>query len=393
MTRHESASRRARVIGLLAAIIAALVAAASLQAEVLRSGTYGYRIDLPTGWYALDVSDPARVGFSDPQNHAVFQIYSYPRSRFADVSAVVEFMENRHGLSGDAVPFQYERRDAVLGDYRFVTAQAQARGYFTFLEYDEYFFVVVAFALEANYARLHDFLVSAIDSFAPGPAAEIAPGPISQFYYEHPGAMPVHVPLEVGGRTVYFATDPAEEDAAQVVVEREARILAQYAFTNNRGDPWVEAWRRFFRIVYRDNYSRIAPLAGELYRVFRADGVERDGMPAAILSWLQGFEYDRIATLSDLRAPLSCVLTLSGDCDSLGLTYVIFLHVLGFDAILMVSSEYSHALGAVDIPGPGARFEFEGTAYLVAELTDTVDIGLIPRDMADPAGWIGVKFR
>jgi hypothetical protein len=46
----------------------------------------------------------------------------------------------------------------------------------------------------------------------------------------------------------------------------------------------------------------------------------------------------------------------------------------------------------VDVAGEGARFEFEGTRYLLAEFTEEVDLGMIPRNMADPSKWIPVRL-
>ena len=87
------------------------------------------------------------------------------------------------------------------------------------------------------------------------------------------------------------------------------------------------------------------------------------------------------------------MLSRSGDCDSLGMVYVLLLRRLGFDAVLLVSSKYSHAMAGVDVPGKGARIAYEGKNYLVAELTDKVELGLIDQTMADPAGWIPVAFE
>jgi hypothetical protein len=74
------------------------------------------------------------------------------------------------------------------------------------------------------------------------------------------------------------------------------------------------------------------------------------------------------------------------------MAYIILLRQLGFDAILLVSEKYNHAMAAVDIPGEGARFDFEGKGYLVAELTGKAAIGLIDKEMADPAFWLPVTL-
>ena len=91
--------------------------------------------------------------------------------------------------------------------------------------------------------------------------------------------------------------------------------------------------------------------------------------------------------------PLTALKDYSADCDSLGIMYIILLKRLGIDAVLMVSSEYSHSMAAVDIPGNGARFPFNGKKYLVAELTKDVPIGQINARMADPAKWLGIEFK
>jgi hypothetical protein len=61
-------------------------------------------------------------------------------------------------------------------------------------------------------------------------------------------------------------------------------------------------------------------------------------------------------------------------------------------AAIMVSRNHGHAMGLVDIPGTGARFEAEGTKWLVAETVTDVDIGLIAQNVSDIESWLGVIF-
>ena len=44
------------------------------------------------------------------------------------------------------------------------------------------------------YAEMHDFILSAIDSFAPDLYSKRLPGPISQFYYPFPGSNQIQIP-------------------------------------------------------------------------------------------------------------------------------------------------------------------------------------------------------
>ena len=195
---------------------------------------------------------------------------------------------------------------------------------------------------------------------------------------------PVAVPP--AGQASFVQLDGGEVETAVYVTEREARILSAAGS--------VAAWRRFFRIIYRDSLNGLTPLIEELHRRYspRPEPQERRLIAEELLSWLQGFEYRRSGTLSDFLDPVQVLVSSSGDCDSLGLLYVLLLHSFEIDAILLVSEAYSHAMPAADLPGEGARFMVEGTGYLVAEMTEKVALGLIAADMADPSGWIPVFF-
>jgi hypothetical protein len=149
-------------------------------------------------------------------------------------------------------------------------------------------------------------------------------------------------------------------------------------------------------MVYRDTHPRFAPLFRPTREVLsdRGDGLPSDREIAEILlAWIQSFSYERTGTVSDLLSPLTAVLENRGDCDARCLAYMILLEYLGIESILLVSSTYGHSLVGVDVPGSGARFEHEGTEYRIAETTDQVDMGLIDRSMADPAGWIPMKLH
>ena len=66
---------------------------------------------------------------------------------------------------------------------------------------------------------------------------------------------------------------PAVADAAQTLIEREARVLSAYApdeaesprIGDGPAPPWAVAWRRYFRMIYRDSFSRLEPVAEALF--------------------------------------------------------------------------------------------------------------------------------
>ena len=368
-----------------------ILAISSVGAIAASNPVLGYSVDLPIGWADAGSSDPYHVGFLAPRGDAMIQIIGVDEATGDDGTAVAQFMLEELSATGETAPYIYLERSAALTDVTFMTNGNEARGYMVTIDGIEADLIILAFSLSQTYEANHDSLLSAIDSFALGDVGRLVPGPISQFYYPFPAPSPTSRGIPFVGIPVPFAVDPGEHDATQVLVEREARILAPYGALER--PVFENAWRRFFRLIYRDNFERLRPLAEAIDERLTAHGTPRVDYPHEILSWLQGFEFQRTGGLSDFLAPISCITSESGDCDSLAMTYAILLHHLDFDAILMVSDRHAHALAAVDTFGSGARFEFEGRQWLVAEMTTDVDLGRIAADMADPAGWIGVRLR
>jgi hypothetical protein len=354
---------------------------------------YGYTVDIPEGWRVLKAADPRAISFTDSRGAAIFEVQTHDEETFLNVEDYFLKVKNKLSAGGEGAPFSYYGYSAILADLRFNTAGQQVRGYFVFLLKNGVGICLYAIAPEGYYQHYHDYLLSSIDSFSPHPSTGNLPGPISTFYYPFPGPEQKRerIGISLYGRKdvpVAFSVDPKGIEASSVVMEREARILSSYP----AGD--AHAWRRFFRIIYRDNYSRLEGL----YRVLKDKMEASRGkdfskyVPKDLLYWLQRFEYRRLGTTSDITPPLQSVLEASGDCDSRGLVYTILLHHFGFQSILLVSHIYGHAVAAVDMEGPGARYTYRGKTYLIAETTERVDIGLIAADMADPKGWIPVSL-
>lgn len=394
-----------------------LLVAPQLSAQtVMQNPDFQWVVDIPVGWEILDAQRTDFISFSDPDRVAVLQIISFPGDRFVTVEELDEFIRTRFSASGEAVPFRYHGDFAIFADYRFTAGSSggggiPVRGYMTFINGEEFDHAVMTFVVEEFWEEKHETILSALDSFSKDLESRLLPGPVSAFY-----TADVHEAMradttDARERTVILPSGesfslPAavarEEliEGAQVLVEREARVLQPWApadgvprrFTEEPAPFWAQAWRRYFRMLYRDSYDRLAPVAEALFHDLAGAGYPREEMPAQILVWLQGAEYRRTGSLSDLMNPAWCLVDFAGDCDSLGLTYAILLHHLGFDAILMVSLEYAHAMVGVDLPGSGARFPFEGRQWLVAELTAPVALGQIEETMADIGGWVGIKL-
>lgn len=386
-------------------LVVAFVATSVSAQTVFQNPEFDYVVDIPVTWQLIDGAEPEFINFADSQHQAVFQIISFPGDRFATATEIDTFVRSQFSAQGDAAPFEYLAGQAIFADYRFSIGAFAVRGYMVFINAPEHDFAIMTYAPEESYELYHDFLLSAVDSFSLDAATRMQPGPVSVFFSEpvaQDGDSDVELTLPSGRRVALpmAVASPEMQDAANVLIEREARILVQYASEPGAsprigaepGPPWVQAWRRYFRMIYRDNFARLEQVAEVLFDDLSRSDLTRSEIPAALLSWLQDARYERTRSISDLMSPGACLTEFAGDCDSLGLTYAILLTQMGFDAILMVSREFSHALVGVDVSGEGARFPFQNRQWLVAELTTEVAIGQITQEMSDIGGWIGIKL-
>lgn len=397
-----AAGRRSRspIYAVLLLTFAGLLLPAVAHAESVWDQTYGFYLDIPEGWKLVDGADPAHLSFSDPSGRAVFQVFRYEGNRYVTAADMARDIKSKLHAEGDEAPFSYNGRDAVFCDFTFQTQSAKVRGYDVFIAGQDADYALLSYAPLDVYQSFHDWLLSAVDSFSSGDDGLLFPGPVSQFYRPIDTGTAAGVTKGSAAGTVKFRDGASitlpftrdDADANQVMIEREARILASYQMNNQPVAQWKKAWQRYYRMIYRDSYHRLDSVAAQVSSVFAKKNLARPQMASELLSWLQDFTYTKTNTLSDLESPVSCLLSQTGDCDALGMTYAILLQHLGIDAVLMVSVKYSHSMVGVDVPGIGARFPFDGKQYLVAELTAPVAIGMIDQQMANPAGWIGIKL-
>jgi hypothetical protein len=348
---------------------------------------HGYYIDIPDGWEVLDASRHDFVSFTDATHRAVFQIKSFEPHAVSSVNEIYQYMKKALKSEGDVVRFMYNGTEAVLADWTFEASGYSSRGYFIFLYIRKQPIMLTGFTTTDEYNAMHDFLLSCLDSFAPALRTVMKPGPITQFYKQFPGTNRQSVPVSVLGTQKTIMIDPESLEASQVLIEREARVLS--AYEENRND----AWRRYYRMIYRDSFARLKPVYQAVSEEIRKRKIDKEELPEKLLYWIQTFEYARTNTFSDLLAPIASAVRATGDCDARGLLYVILLRYFGIDSILLVSSQYQHSVVGVDTPGKGARYTYDDKNYLIAETTDRVSIGLIPQEMANPKGWVPVEFK
>jgi hypothetical protein len=228
------------------------------------------------------------------------------------------------------------------------------------------------------------FHLSALNSFAPSDAEKRIPGPIMEFTFPRGQRQEV----SISGTAVKGFIREHDAEAAQSLVDREFALLYLYQSSGN----WQEAWTRFYRMIYRDSRDRVADAVYRLARLWN-NGVSERAFAEKALAFVQGFKYERDFEGSDFVNLVSAVTEGRGDCDSRAMLWAMILMQANIPAAIMVSRNYSHAMGLADIAGSGARFESGGVNWLVAETTTKVGIGLIGQDVSNTEHWLGVLLE
>ncbi len=421
--------RRRSVCALIAIILLAPIPAAALYFEYPDADLV---LDLPIGWQLSESSNGGAAADSAwlfERGDVRAELF-VSRSDGVTIDEALDGAAESVGAAGDVAVFDYAGEEAFFSD---VELRGNRSGYLMAIEVDGR--IAVLFVTAPSQTRLdaEEELLSVADSLVP---VEPLPGPVSVFFegsvfdtedaeisFPGPNARGLS-----GETSVTFSAGPNAVETGDIQISREATILERYEFTEfSRGearslapaseeDPqWLRAWRRYFRLIYRDSYTRLDQLADEIDSLLESNGIAEPERADVVLSWLQSFEFRQAQNPGLFQTATESLMTASGDCDSLAVIYVALLDHLGIDAQLLVSTEHGHAIAIVDsddaASGDGemngepkgtaspagsperGRFEIEGREFLPAEMTAAWPLGKIAAGHVDAAGWHVVEMR
>jgi hypothetical protein len=344
-------------------------------------GPEGLSFDLPEGWSAFGEPKLESFSFTNSDRTAFLQVFRFQPDMSISIEQLFGYVKSGISGEGDHVPYLISGMDAIFASLSFTAAGNPVAGYAICVRTGDADIAAIAYA--TTDADLKDILLSALDSIAFTDTELTRPGPVSQFMLA-PESIDATAVIKFSEFYATFPIDTGEFEVAQLVIEREARLLAK----SSGEDP--DTWKRYYRVIYRDNYERLARL-GEGFASY-ATNYENRIVAEQLLAWLQTWKYERTGTLSDLLNPYESTLREIGDCDARALVYATLLHYAGIEASLLVSSLYQHALCAVGVTGEGAVMQTDKGPQIVAETTESVDLGLIASEQADPAGWTVVDL-
>ncbi len=353
-------------------------------AETITVEGYDYVLDLPEGWEPIDTADLSKLSFANPEHTVVFQVFSFDGGKYFKASEIYTDIKTKLKATGEYDNFAFMSRNACIAELSFSTGTLEVKGYFVFINGEKIDYEIACYTQKDLYDSYLAIIFSALDSFSLDEKGRYFPGPISQAYYPFPGTDAKTVNIDFKGKKYPAKLDENELDAAKAVIEREALVISAYPAS-------VEAAKRFYRVVYRDNYGRLSGLFDAISADYKSGKKSQKDFILDTLSWIQGFTYSRTQTMADLSSPLESAFTQTGDCDTRSLLYTILLHHYRIDAVLLVSLVFEHAGVGVSydtVKADGIYLTFKGKKYIFAETTKKIAIGNIALDMFEPSAWL-----
>lgn len=363
-----------------------LILAAALllpaAADELVSPSWGYALDLPEAYSLQDSRGNDRFHFAHELYPVDLQIALYPDEQFGSAGEALSWVTDQLAPGAKKVDFEWRHRPAgiaqiegeEIGGWGLALALADEKGWL----------VMAVYGPAERAVELEPLMISTLDGVFTDDGSYYETGPMTAFAWPAEGG--VETRFDNGKTSVNLPFDKSDSDANQSVVDREFSLLTAFL-----GTPYViPAWKRYYRTIWRDSWNRFSRATFELGASLPETS---DTLLKELLTWTQGFTYERNFSGSDFTNLPKAFASETGDCDSRSLLLVLMMNQLGVDAILLVSPDYSHAIAAVECPGEGARYELGGKKYLVADTTSKEAAGRIAADMADSSKWFSVTFH
>lgn len=363
----------------------------NLNSEIVSVPKYNYSVYPPEGWKLQEYNDDSELSWLSHDNGVAFSVTSWSGEVFESISIMFDELTSGFNADGDFVTYKYLDRDCAIGEVTFVTNSKEHKGWIIFIDGDDFDYFISAYSLLVNYEDQYSEIQSAIDSFAIGKKGELKPGPMSAFMDATPTRKSNVYTVDFFGQNLRISASEADFSSAQTLIEREANVMLNYS---NDPENFYNAWKRYYKLIYRDSYERMDSVYNALYPYLSQEKYDDYKRAELIMFWLQRYNYKRdLKSSSDLLNPLESVITKTGDCDARSLVMGILLSKFGIKSLLLTSEKVKHAMIAVLCQGDGAVYNYEGESYLTVELTAEALIGEINKSMSDPSLWTPISME
>lgn len=403
---------------LFAAFLFALCAAPGVYGEIATDDVWGYSLDLPAG-YKIAEQDGEGLSVLFTHDNIPVTVISkvYKEVRSAE-SALQEAMQKLPNCRFNISTVPYRRDKASLSRFN-MTLDGDNEGWALAAPLAKAVVVVMAYTKasgthipppkepqgtgEKASSVWQQVIISVLNSFATDRGSKREAGIMTRFAYPTVGNKKIS--LNIGGKKIDTAIDSSDIEASNFVVGTEYAVLTLYA----KSPLYQEAWKRYYRAIFRDSQGRLKGAADDIYRAIRSDalnnapksgtagGSEGYNLSSMLLSWAQNMPYSRGQNAADFTSLPAALAGEGCDCDTRSLLLCTLLDCMGIRCAIFVSPVYSHAIFGAEVSAikeeQSARLQIEGTYYLLGETTARgVPLGMVAAEHSDAAKWMGVPL-
>lgn len=367
-----------------------------LNAEIIQDSIYKFSLDIPEGFVLSDTSEDGMTYLFTHPNIPVEFSLKIEKTSETKSPYVLEKTLSKLSAAFSIDDFSWNNTDCAISDFAFkldknysgwaVCAPSQIKNTFITL---------LCYAPSNKRQACDQFIMSTINSLCTNDEYFCMPGIILTYAFPKEGEKSIK--LNINGNSIQSKIDNSDIDAANFLVELEYSVLKLYSKHN----LWQEAWERYYRMIYRDSFGRLENCVSDVFDVLIPLSKKKNPsnpdlfVAQQILSWTQTFSYQRnnaSANNSDFTSLPAAICGYGSDCDSRSLLVCLFMRCLGYESIMLISPEYSHALACIELNAPGQKYIPAGTdrEFLMGETTAKVTWGMIAQNQADRTKWIPI---
>ena len=370
---------------------------ARISAETVTDNFYNFSFDLPEGFKLGDASeDGTSYLFIHPNNQVQLAIKIYDNQEVKAATNALETALNKLKASFTIDNFFWNESTCAISDFLFQLDKSYSGWAVSApLQKKNTYITAICFAPSNKRQSCEQFIMSTLNSLCVNEDFYCTPGIILSYAFPKEGKKAVK--LNINNKTISTSLDNSDIDASNFLIDLEFSVLKLYSKHN----LWKEAWTRYYRMIYRDSFERLKPAISDIFDVLYAEAIRKNPssqdlyVAQSLLSWVQTFEYKRnnqTANTSDFTSLPALLCGDGNDCDSRSLFICMCMRCMGYESLLLVSPEYSHALAAVEMDEPGQKYILgdTGREFLMGETTAKVTWGMIAQDQADRTKWIPI---
>ena len=367
-------------------------------AEIIKDIDYGFSLDIPEGYILEEQSsDGNSLLFSHPNIPVTF-VVKISNEIIDEISQILQQSMNKLSAEYEIDKIIWSEQKCAISSFTMKLDQNyEGWAVSVPLKMPYSFLTLLCYAPQYLNGGAQQFIISTLNSLSLDYRNQKkASGIFTEYAFPKEGQK--QLCLEIAGKKINTYIDNVDISASQFIVDLEFAVLSLYA--NHK--LWKEAWQRYYRMIYRDSLPRIEQVSIDIFNKLYPLAEKKDSKNADIvfaqylLSWVQTFEYKREQTKNSSDfTPIPHVLCGEGnDCDSRSMLVSAILNLCGYDTIMLVSREYSHAVAATCIEAPGQKYHLKENDkdYIFGETIEKITWGMIAQNHSDRTKWIPIIF-